>query len=180
MHRIGCKGRAGKMGTATAFFTEKNLSLAKPLLELLAESNQNVPNWLVKYADLERGDMQGRKWRSNGRLSGHITHWSNNDKKIHHLSFVTEFCWTSDAHNSIADIKLSSSLVTNGMHTNFCTLLYWSCFAAYRLGSTLTTLKAQGFMTWCCMRAASCIWSPKWMMMSLISSIQTKHFPCTM
>ena len=35
VHRIGRTGRAGKKGLATAFFTDKDMSLAKPLGELL-------------------------------------------------------------------------------------------------------------------------------------------------
>ena len=35
VHRIGRTGRAGKKGLATAFFTDKDMSLAKPLAELL-------------------------------------------------------------------------------------------------------------------------------------------------
>ena len=35
VHRIGRTGRAGKKGLATAFFTDKDSSMAKPLAELL-------------------------------------------------------------------------------------------------------------------------------------------------
>jgi len=35
VHRIGRTGRAGKKGLATAFFTDKDSNLAKPLAELL-------------------------------------------------------------------------------------------------------------------------------------------------
>ncbi|TVU44502.1 hypothetical protein EJB05_03946 [Eragrostis curvula] len=50
VHRIGRTGRAGKSGLATAFFNEGNLSLAKPLCELMQEANQEVPPWLERYA----------------------------------------------------------------------------------------------------------------------------------
>lgn len=36
VHRIGRTGRAGKKGLATAFFTDKDMSLARPLVELLS------------------------------------------------------------------------------------------------------------------------------------------------
>ena len=35
VHRIGRTGRAGKKGLATAFFSDKDSSLAKPLADLL-------------------------------------------------------------------------------------------------------------------------------------------------
>lgn len=35
VHRIGRTGRAGKKGMATAFFADKDTSLAKPLTDLL-------------------------------------------------------------------------------------------------------------------------------------------------
>lgn len=43
VHRIGRTGRAGKMGLETAFFNDSNLSLAKPLADLMQEANQEVP-----------------------------------------------------------------------------------------------------------------------------------------
>ena len=36
VHRIGRTGRAGKKGLATAFFTDKDMGLARPLVELLS------------------------------------------------------------------------------------------------------------------------------------------------
>ncbi|MBA0827405.1 hypothetical protein Goarm_012188 [Gossypium armourianum] len=51
VHRIGRTGRAGKCGLATAFFSDKNMPLAKSLTELMKESNQEVPSWLVQHAE---------------------------------------------------------------------------------------------------------------------------------
>ncbi|KAG4189697.1 hypothetical protein ERO13_A08G239000v2 [Gossypium hirsutum] len=51
VHRIGRTGRAGKCGLATAFFSDKNMPLAKSLTELMEESNQEVPSWLVQHAE---------------------------------------------------------------------------------------------------------------------------------
>jgi len=42
--RIGRTGRAGKKGTAISFFVmEKNQRLARPLVELLKRTHQNIP-----------------------------------------------------------------------------------------------------------------------------------------
>ena len=51
VHRIGRTGRAGKKGLATAFFTDKDSGMAKPLAELLQVSalallfNQTFVGW---------------------------------------------------------------------------------------------------------------------------------------
>lgn len=50
VHRIGRTGRAGKSGLATTFFNDQNMPLAKPLVELMQDSNQQVPPWLKEYA----------------------------------------------------------------------------------------------------------------------------------
>lgn len=50
VHRIGRTGRAGKSGVATAFFSDKNIPIAKPLVELMQEAKQPIPTWLAEYA----------------------------------------------------------------------------------------------------------------------------------
>lgn len=43
MHQIGRTGRAGNLGIATSLFTEsKNRNIARPLLGVLQEANQEV------------------------------------------------------------------------------------------------------------------------------------------
>ncbi|KAL7124501.1 hypothetical protein ABFS83_14G052500 [Erythranthe nasuta] len=71
VHRIGRTGRAGKSGLATAFFNDNNASLAKPLADLMQESNQEVPAWLSRFA--ARSSYGGRSRRggnSGGRFGG--------------------------------------------------------------------------------------------------------------
>lgn len=60
VHRIGRTGRAGNSGLATAFFSDKNLPLAKPLVELMNEAKQEVPSWLSEYAENSPGGGRGR------------------------------------------------------------------------------------------------------------------------
>ncbi|KAJ4844616.1 DEAD-box ATP-dependent RNA helicase 52 [Turnera subulata] len=63
VHRIGRTGRAGRSGLATAFFSDKNMPLAKALAELMKESNQDVPSWLSQYAERSFNDVgQGRRY----------------------------------------------------------------------------------------------------------------------
>ncbi|KAK8968145.1 DEAD-box ATP-dependent RNA helicase 37 [Platanthera guangdongensis] len=72
VHRIGRTGRAGKSGLATAFFNESNFSMAKPLSELMLESNQEVPAWLNQYAARSSygGGGRNRRSGSGGRFGG--------------------------------------------------------------------------------------------------------------
>ncbi|PKA53586.1 DEAD-box ATP-dependent RNA helicase 37 [Apostasia shenzhenica] len=71
VHRIGRTGRAGKTGLATAFFNESNASLARPLVELMQEANQEVPAWLTRYAAARASyGGGGRNRRSGGRFGG--------------------------------------------------------------------------------------------------------------
>ncbi|CAN4096742.1 unnamed protein product [Withania somnifera] len=68
VHRIGRTGRAGKTGLATAFFNEGNLSMAKPLADLMQEANQEVPEWLIRYASRSYGGRNRRV--GGGRFGG--------------------------------------------------------------------------------------------------------------
>jgi ATP-dependent RNA helicase DDX3X len=47
VHRIGRTGRVGNLGLATSFFNDKNRNMAVELVELLAEANQKIPEWLA-------------------------------------------------------------------------------------------------------------------------------------
>ncbi|TYJ55617.1 ATP-dependent RNA helicase ded1 [Cryptococcus floricola] len=65
-HRIGRTGRAGNVGTSTAFFNRGNLSLGRDLIELLKEANQEVPQWLVEISSESRG-FGGSSYGGRGR-----------------------------------------------------------------------------------------------------------------
>ncbi|GJY90900.1 hypothetical protein Tco_0506096 [Tanacetum coccineum] len=49
VHRIRRTGRAGKSGIATAFFYDKNSSVA--ISELMKEAKQETSDWLAQYAE---------------------------------------------------------------------------------------------------------------------------------
>ncbi|PIN04586.1 ATP-dependent RNA helicase [Handroanthus impetiginosus] len=70
VHRIGRTGRAGKTGLATAFFNENNSSLARPLADLMQESNQEVPAWLARFAARSSFGKNRRGGGSGGRFGG--------------------------------------------------------------------------------------------------------------
>ena len=70
VHRIGRTGRMGNLGLATSFFNDKNRNLVKELVELIIESNQELPSWLEALAMESRsygggGNRRGGKGRSN-------------------------------------------------------------------------------------------------------------------
>jgi ATP-dependent RNA helicase DDX3X len=50
VHRIGRTGRAGNTGIATAFFNRGNRGIARDLIELLKEANQEIPAFLETIA----------------------------------------------------------------------------------------------------------------------------------
>jgi superfamily II DNA/RNA helicase len=64
--RIGRTGRMGNLGLATSFFNDKSRNLAKDLVELIVESNQELPSWLETMGLNNRGGYGGR--RGGGRL----------------------------------------------------------------------------------------------------------------
>ncbi|MQM05510.1 hypothetical protein Taro_038326, partial [Colocasia esculenta] len=82
VHRIGRTGRAGKTGLATAFFNENNVSLARPLTDLMAEANQEVPEWLSHYAARSSYGGGGRNRRSGGGRFG-----GRDFRRDHHSSY---------------------------------------------------------------------------------------------
>lgn len=47
VHRIGRTGRAGNTGVATAFFTNENRFMSRPMVKLLQDAKQEVPEWLL-------------------------------------------------------------------------------------------------------------------------------------
>ncbi|VDO42054.1 unnamed protein product [Haemonchus placei] len=68
VHRIGRTGRCGNTGRATSFFTEKNRALARDLSQLLGESNQEVPDFLLRMA--AEGRTPGNNRQTNRRFGG--------------------------------------------------------------------------------------------------------------
>ena len=55
VHRIGLTARAGNKGLATAFFTDKDAGLARPLRRILSEEVQEVPDFLYKFISYPKG-----------------------------------------------------------------------------------------------------------------------------
>lgn len=69
VHRIGRTGRVGNIGLASSMFNEKNRNVAPELLELLTESKQEVPEWLVEISR-EVAHESRNNYRGGNRYGG--------------------------------------------------------------------------------------------------------------
>ncbi|OXA59173.1 ATP-dependent RNA helicase DDX3Y [Folsomia candida] len=59
VHRIGRTGRMGNLGLATSFFNDKNKNLVRDLVELVAETKQEMPTWLEMINNEMRSSFGG-------------------------------------------------------------------------------------------------------------------------
>lgn len=72
-HRIGRTGRMGNLGIATSFFNEKNRNIVSDLVELLIETNQELPGFLEEMANDRfggSGNRRGGNQRGGGNRYG--------------------------------------------------------------------------------------------------------------
>lgn len=86
----------GDSGLATSFFNEKNRNVVKDLLDLLVESNQEVPSWLESMASevrnsstRMRGGSRGKGYRNGGfggRDYRQIQQQNNTNRKSYSMS----------------------------------------------------------------------------------------------
>ena len=67
VHRIGRTGRVGNLGVATSFFNDKNRNMAVDLVELIQETNQELPDWLHNISK----EVSGEHNRGGGRSGGY-------------------------------------------------------------------------------------------------------------
>lgn len=111
VHRIGRTGRAGKSGLATAFFSDSaNLSIAKPLVELMQEAKQEVPSWLTQYAEMSDGSVSGRGHRYGGsKFGGRDFRNADNNLKGSSDDFTTYASPVSADYSAVADADYYSA-----------------------------------------------------------------------
>ena len=68
VHRIGRTGRCGNLGKSISFFDPTNdndIKLARPLVRILTEAQQNVPEWLSMLAEDSHGSAFSGAIHSN-------------------------------------------------------------------------------------------------------------------
>ena len=63
VHRVGRTGRMGRLGHAISLFGPADRPLARPLVSLLQEAGQEIPEWL-RGLSLDRS--HGRRWNGRG------------------------------------------------------------------------------------------------------------------
>uniref|UniRef100_H2YPE2 RNA helicase n=1 Tax=Ciona savignyi TaxID=51511 RepID=H2YPE2_CIOSA len=68
VHRIGRTGRCGNLGRATTFYdNNKDGELARSLVKILSEAQQEVPGWLEECAESAVGSSFGKEGGFGGR-----------------------------------------------------------------------------------------------------------------
>jgi ATP-dependent RNA helicase DDX3X len=68
VHRIGRTGRMGNLGITTSFFNDKNRNICADLVELLVETNQELPSFLE---EMSKDRFGGRSGGSRGGNRGY-------------------------------------------------------------------------------------------------------------
>lgn len=123
VHRIGRTGRAGKSGLATAFFSDKNMALAKALVELMQDTNQQVPPWLIEYGEnssfssrMPRGAQRGRRFGGSDFRSSNDYHQSQSDN--YNYGNVNYFSGNIVAGSSDLGYDVSAGSGYNREHSN--------------------------------------------------------------
>jgi len=69
VHRIGRTGRMGRSGTALSLFSSANRPVARDMVTLLQEANQQCPDWLIQLA-AESASGGGRGYTGRGKFGG--------------------------------------------------------------------------------------------------------------
>jgi ATP-dependent RNA helicase DDX5/DBP2 len=70
VHRIGRTGRAGATGTSYSFFTQDKSRMARELVDILREANQNIPAELQQMCGRGGGGGYGKGGGKGGRKGG--------------------------------------------------------------------------------------------------------------
>ncbi|KAA8523029.1 hypothetical protein F0562_009452 [Nyssa sinensis] len=131
VHRIGRTGRAGNTGLATAFFSDKNMPLAKALVELMQEAKQEVPPWLSQYATTS--SYGGRRAHRNG-ISKFGGHDFRNSAQFRGGNYYVSSSYTDAA--AVADMYAATASSDDFTHSNHVSADY---FGATRADSSATT-----------------------------------------
>jgi len=71
VHRIGRTGRVGNLGLATSFFNDKNRNMAVDVVELIQETNQELPDWLLNISREVQAEQNRGRGGGYGRPSGY-------------------------------------------------------------------------------------------------------------
>merc|ERR1719278_1798348 len=107
VHRIGRTGRMGNLGLATSFFNDKNRNLAKDLIELIVESNQELPSWLESMNHFGGGGRRGGN--KKGGFGGKDYRYENGRNGTTSVAVVVgEGTRREDSVARITDMKMAA------------------------------------------------------------------------
>lgn len=108
VHRIGRTGRAGKPGLATGFVTEDNSNIIVKLVDILHESQQEIPPWLDSMRPVKK--TSGGNWNS----------YSNNKPKFGGKDYRSQNNSSSNNHgsNSYGSSNNSSNSSNNSSNSS--------------------------------------------------------------
>jgi ATP-dependent RNA helicase DDX3X len=70
VHRIGRTGRVGNIGNALSLMNDKNRNIAKELVDMLGENEQEIPSWLERMATSFGGSFGGGRGGGRGGRGG--------------------------------------------------------------------------------------------------------------
>jgi ATP-dependent RNA helicase DDX3X len=85
VHRIGRTGRSGASGQAISFFNEKNRPVANQLLNLLKETEQEIPEFLTRMASRGGGGGGGGGYKRSNY--GNFRQAANSERQSNHHYF---------------------------------------------------------------------------------------------
>jgi ATP-dependent RNA helicase DDX5/DBP2 len=70
IHRIGRTGRSSSTGTSITLFTEEDAGYSKKLVEILKESNQEIPKELYEFISQKREETRMKRYGKQDRSDG--------------------------------------------------------------------------------------------------------------
>lgn len=87
VHRIGRTGRAGNTGEAISFFNEKNRNIAKDLYDLLKETQQELPDFLIKMVDEIRSSHSNNRGKYGNSGPRFTNQFGSRDYRLNNKQF---------------------------------------------------------------------------------------------
>ena len=84
VHRIGRTGRAGNIGASTSFFNRSNKNIARSIVQILMETNQEIPLFLKDISKESSGSIRsgrGGKFIKRGRFQDYNSNNYRGSKK---------------------------------------------------------------------------------------------------
>jgi ATP-dependent RNA helicase DDX3X len=108
VHRIGRTGRAGTCGEAISFFNDKNRPVANELLNLLRETQQQIPDFMLRMGE-SRNNGGGYKRSYNGGNRQHQQNGGYNQNKHEYSDYRSNYANNNNNNNSSRQPSLNGN-----------------------------------------------------------------------